>query len=94
MSNNLGDLHDCLFAQLQRLSNDDLQGEKLAEEISRSKAVTDIAATIIDNASLVLKAKIAQGESIAANKSLPKMLEGGEEVGEGAANPRPKRILD
>ena len=94
MSNNLGDLHNCLFAQLQRLSNDDLKGEKLAEEISRSKAVTDIAATIIDNASLVLKAKIAQGESIAANKSLPKMLEGGEEVGATLTNTKPKRVFD
>lgn len=94
MSNNLGDLHDYLFAQLQRLSNEDLEGERLAEEISRSKAVTDIAATIIDNASLVLKAKIAQGESIAANKSLPKMLEGGEEVGATVTNPKPKRVFD
>lgn len=94
MSNNLGDLHNCLFAQLQRLSNDDLKGEQLAEEINRSKAVTDIASTIIDNASLVLKAKIAQGESIAANKSLPRMLEGGEESGDPVANTRPKKIYD
>lgn len=83
MNSNLGDLHDCLFAQLQRLSDNNLKGDDLIEEINRSKAVTNIAATIIDNASLVLKVKIAQSESIAASKLLPKMLEGGEEVARG-----------
>lgn len=94
MQNTLGNLNDKLFEQLERLNNEDLQGDALSEEIRRSQAITNIATTIIDNAGLVLKAKIAQGESIAANKSLPRMLEGGDESGETAANNRAKRILD
>ncbi|EKN67861.1 hypothetical protein P9E76_01625 [Schinkia azotoformans] len=76
MRNTLGDLNNHLFAQLERLSDEDLTGDKLAEEINRAKAVTDVASQIIANGSLVLKAKTAYEENIAANASKPKMLEG------------------
>lgn len=76
MQNTLGDLNNHLFAQLERLNDEDLEGEALSEEIRRSEAITDVATKIIDNAGLVLKAQIVRGESMAANTTLPKMLNG------------------
>lgn len=76
MKNALGDLNNHLFAQLERLGDEDLKGEKLTEEINRAKSITDVASQIIANGSLVLKAKVAYEENLAANASKPKMLEG------------------
>ena len=55
MKNSLGDLHDYLFAQLERLSDEDLKGEELQQEIVRSKAVSTVASQIIQNGHLVLQ---------------------------------------
>lgn len=54
MKNSLGDLNNHLFAQLERLGDEELSGDKLIEEISRAKAVTGIASQIIANGNLVL----------------------------------------
>ena len=75
MQNKLTDLNNHLFAQLERLGDEELTGDKLLEEINRAKAVTDIAAQVIANGSLVLKAKIAVDNSLGAGINLPKMLE-------------------
>lgn len=76
MQNTLGDLNNHLFAQLERLGDEDLKGEKLQEEITRAKAVTAVASQIISNGSLVLEARKAIDDSLRADKNLPKMLEG------------------
>lgn len=57
MRNTLGDLNNHLFAQMERLSDEDLVGEELQEEISRAKAVSSIAKDIVSNANTVLKAQ-------------------------------------
>jgi hypothetical protein len=77
MKNTLGDLNNHLFAQLERLNDEDLMGEKLSEEIRRTEAVTDVASQIIANGALVLKAKVAYEDNLSADKTdRPKMLEG------------------
>lgn len=56
MKNSMQDLHNHLFARLEALGDEDLEGEKLSEEISRSKASRDIAEKLIENARLALDA--------------------------------------
>ena len=69
--NKLMDLNNHLFAQLERLSEEDLEGEKLKDEIDRSRAIGGIAKFIIDNASLALQAQKALGDSI---REVPEMI--------------------
>ena len=57
VKNKLTDLNNHLFAQLERLNDEDLQGEALEEEIKRAKAVSDISTNIINNARTVLEAQ-------------------------------------
>ena len=64
MQNTLGDLNNHLFAQLERLGNEELEGDELKEEILRAKAVTDIAGEIIDNANTVLDVMKFQAETL------------------------------
>lgn len=79
MKNTLGDLNNHLFAQLERLNDEELQGEKLKEEIDRSKAVMGVAKNITETASIVLEGQKFMDDRMNANKPLPKMLEGGKE---------------
>ena len=76
MKNTLGDLNNHLFAQLERLSDEDLQGEALQSEIGRAKAIRDISGQIIDNANVVLRAQEFIAETTGRNVNVPKMLEG------------------
>lgn len=46
MKNKLSDLNNVLFAQLERLSAEDLKGDALTEEIGRAKSITNIAQQI------------------------------------------------
>lgn len=76
MKNTLGDLNNHLFAQLERLSDEELTGEKLVDEISRAKAVTSVASQIIANGTLVLEARKLADDRMNADITIPKMLEG------------------
>lgn len=76
MKNKLIDLNNHLFAQLERLNDENLAGEKLAEEISRSKAVTGVSKEIVSNARLALDAQqFKQDAGLIAKDTMPKMLE-------------------
>lgn len=47
MKNTLGDLNNHLFAQLEKLSDDDLSGDELDTEIRRSEAMAKVSEQII-----------------------------------------------
>ena len=50
MKNKLSDLNNHLFMQLERLNNEELTLEQLELEISRSKAVADVASQVVESA--------------------------------------------
>lgn len=76
MKNKLTDLNDHLFAQLERLSDEDLSKEEIETEVRRGDAIVAVADKIIQNAALQLKgaALIAEYGEI-AGKNIP-MIEG------------------
>ena len=73
MKNTLTDLNNHLFAQMERLSEESLSVEQLAFEAERSKSLTIIARTIVDNARLVLDAQTRIND-IPERKELPSIL--------------------
>ena len=54
--NRLSDLNDALFAQLERLGQDDLTPEALEAEVRRTGALVEVADRITDTADLQLRA--------------------------------------
>ena len=74
MKNKLINLNNHLFAQLERLSDEDLKGEELASEMNRAKAITGVAKEIVANGKLALDAQKAVTERYVEGQSLPKML--------------------
>lgn len=78
MKNTLGDLNLHLFAEMERLGDEDLKGEELKEEMERAKSISTVAKMIIENASLVLDAQkiFHNSDKLNADATLPKMLEG------------------
>jgi len=74
MKSSLVDLNNHLFAQLERLNDEDLKGEQLKDEIERSKAMTAVAGKVVENAALALEAHKLRldHENL---QDLPKMLE-------------------
>lgn len=56
MKNKLADLNNHLFAQLERLGEEDLTDEQIEKEAKRADAIVSIADQIVRNADLQLKA--------------------------------------
>lgn len=76
MKNTLGDLNNHLFAQLEKLGDDDLVGEDLDKEIQRSEAMAKIADQIIKNGELQFKTMKHMDEyGYERQKAVPEMLE-------------------
>lgn len=76
MQNNMTDLNNHLFAQLERLGDEELKGEELEKEIGRAKAVVDVAKAINDSGMLALRAQELVAEySGFQSVTLPVLLE-------------------
>lgn len=68
MSVQLSDVVDVLFAEFAKLDNKELSGEKLADQLERTKATISVSRMIVETAKLGLEAQ----------KALPDMLHGAE----------------
>ena len=76
MRNNITDLNNHLFAELERLGDEELSGEDLDREIVRAKAISDVSKQIIDSARVSLEAASLQAEwGGRQNIEMPVMLE-------------------
>ena len=78
MKNTISDLNNHLFAQLERLSDEDLDEEEIKKEVERSKAITSVAKVIVDNGKLALntmKHMDEYGYNADGNRTVPTMLE-------------------
>lgn len=83
MKNTLGDLNNHLFAQLEKLNDEELTGEQLDIEIKRAEAISKISGQIISNGDLQFRAMKHMDEyGYERAKAVPEMLEvrGGSEV--------------
>lgn len=74
--NTILDLNDLLFAQLEKLSDDELKGKDLHDEILRSKAIAEISKNVIMNANLALK--VSQVRDISPDENIPRILLGND----------------
>ena len=75
MKNRLTDLNDMLFAQLERIADEDLSAEQLTQEIQRATAVVQIADRIVDTATLQLQgARLIAEHGATMAKSLPSTM--------------------
>lgn len=70
MKNTTEDLNNHLMAQIERLTDEDLEGEALQKEVMRGEAVCRVAKTMIDNNRLVLDAAVAISESAQVPKHI------------------------
>lgn len=75
MKNELIDLNNHLFMQLERLGDEDLTQEQLEKEVERAKAMNQVAGKIIDNATLALSAEKLRLEHVDGRAKLPAMIE-------------------
>ena len=76
MKNTLNDLNNYLFAQMERLNEEDLSEENLETEVKRTKAMVSVASAIVGNANLALQAIKTKDSLQGADVKLPEMLEG------------------
>lgn len=74
--NKLSDLNNHLFAQLERLGDEDMDEETTKKEIERARAITSVAKQIINNGNLVLKAAQFADDKLDHDKEVPRMLLG------------------
>ncbi|MGE9985620.1 hypothetical protein [Desulfovibrio sp. SGI.169] len=72
--NKIINLNDHLFAELERLGDENLKGDALKEEIERSRSIGHIADRIINSGDLMLRARIAADNTVRGDKLLPSIL--------------------
>ena len=76
MVGSVGEGYNHLFAQLEKLGDEDLNGEQMDAEIRRAEAMAKIGEQIIKTGELQLKAMIHMDEyGYERAKAVPEMLE-------------------
>lgn len=76
MKNNLLNLNNYLYAELERLGDETLKGDELKAEIERARAVSTVSQQIISSGHLALKAQEMIGEyNTAKDVKVPKYLQ-------------------
>ena len=75
MNNKLSDLNNHLFAEIERLSDEELNEDELKSEIDRARAITSVSKQIIENGALALRAEKFKQEMGLDSLHTP-MLEG------------------
>lgn len=75
MKNKLTDLNNHLFAELERLSDEDITDDQLERELKRAKAVAAISAQVISNAQLALGATKLKVEYFGGDATTPLLEE-------------------
>ena len=74
MKTKLIDLNNHLFAQLERLSDEDLTVNDIDREVKRAAAIVDVADSIVDNARIQLQAvRLVADHGQHLQKHLPMM---------------------
>lgn len=75
IKNTLGDLNNILFEQIDRINDDSLKGDKLNEQLKKSKAINDIANTLVQSGNLMLKNMQFREEIGEVIDATPRLLE-------------------
>ena len=74
MKSSMLDLHNHLFAQLERLSDESIKGDELIEEINRAKAVMGVADALVQNVTLMLEAEKLKSKTNETFINIPSVL--------------------
>lgn len=79
MKNKLTDLNNHLFAQLERLADEDLSADDIAREVDRADAIVDLSEQVLQIADTGLKAaKLFAEHGDAVLPHLPQIGKGSE----------------
>lgn len=73
--NTMMDLTNHLFAELERLGDEELDGEELTAEIARAHAIGKVSKTIIDSGNLMIRAAEFNDGKLDEKAQLPPLLE-------------------
>jgi len=73
--NKITDLNNHLFAQLEKLNDDDLSPEQIDQECKRAKAMSSIASQILQSSRLTLEAMKLVNEDKINSKHIPELLQ-------------------
>jgi hypothetical protein len=80
--NRLKDLNDHLFAQIERLGEEDMTAEQIETEIRRTGAIVSVADAIISNGDLQLRAtKLMAEHGVSVGSLMPQLPAPGREGG-------------
>lgn len=69
--NKLNDLNDHLMAQVERLNDESIEGDKMELEIKKAEAISRVSEQIISIAAITLKAMDLVGKGVLQIDELP-----------------------